>query len=122
MQRPTTDTVAVADALRPVLLRVGRELRREARAVGISPEQVSLLVAIKYTPGIGIRDLAEHERISAPALTKHVDRLERNGLVRRTPNPDDGRPTGLRWASATSAATLLPPTSTPTYRERFATG
>ena len=92
MQKPiATDTVAVADALRPVLLRVGRELRREARAVGISPEQVSLLVAIKYTPGSGIRNLAAHERISAPALTKHVDRLERDGLVVRTPSPHDGR-------------------------------
>jgi DNA-binding MarR family transcriptional regulator len=91
----TTDTVAVADALRPVLLRVGRELRREARAVGISPEQVSLLVAIKYEPGIGIRDLAAHERISAPALTKHVDRLERDGLAVRTPSPNDGRRIGL---------------------------
>ena len=90
-----TDTVAIADALRPVLLRVGRELRREARAVGISPEQVSLLVAIKYAPGFGIRDLAAHERISAPALTKHVDRLERNGLVMRTPSPNDGRRIGL---------------------------
>jgi DNA-binding MarR family transcriptional regulator len=89
------DTVTVADALRPVLLRVGRELRREARAVGISPEQVSLLVAIKYTPGIGIRDLAAHERISAPALTKHVDRLERDGLVVRTPSADDRRRIGL---------------------------
>jgi DNA-binding MarR family transcriptional regulator len=78
-----------------VLLRVGRELRREARAVGISPEQVSLLVAIKHTPGIGIRDLAAHERISAPALTKHVDRLERDGLVVRTPSPDDRRRIGL---------------------------
>ena len=92
MQMPiTTDTVAVADALRPVLLRVGRELRREARAVGISPEQVSLLVGIKYAPGAGIRDLAARERISAPALTKHVDRLERDGLVVRTPSTDDGR-------------------------------
>jgi DNA-binding MarR family transcriptional regulator len=91
----TTDTVTVADALRPVLLRVGRELRREARAVGISPEQVSLLVAIKYAPGTGIRDLAAHERISAPALTKHVDRLERDGLVVRTPSPSDGRRIGL---------------------------
>ena len=90
-----TDTVAVADALRPVLLRVGRELRREARAVGISPEQLSLLVAIKYTPGSGIRNLAAHERISAPALTKHADRLERDGLVVRTPSPDDGRRIGL---------------------------
>ena len=96
MEKPIAiDTVAVADALRPVLLRVGRELRREARAVGISPEQVSLLVAIKYTPGIGIRDLAAHERISAPALTKHVDRLERDGLVVRTPSPDDRRRIGL---------------------------
>jgi len=96
MQKPiATDTVAVADALRPVLLRVGRELRREARAVGISAEQLSLLVAIKYTPGVGIRGLAAHERISAPALTKHVDRLERNGLVTRTPSPDDGRRIGL---------------------------
>jgi len=89
------DTVSVADALRPVLLRVGRELRREARAVGISPEQVSLLVAIKYTPGIGIRDLATHERISAPALTKHVDRLERDGLVVRTPSASDRRRIGV---------------------------
>jgi DNA-binding MarR family transcriptional regulator len=89
------DTVAAADALRPVLLRVGRELRREARAVGISPEQVALLVAIKYTPGIGIRDLAAHERISAPALTKHIDRLERDGLVARTPSVDDRRRVGL---------------------------
>ena len=96
MQKPiTTDTVAVADALRPVLLRVGRELRREARAVGISPEQVSLLVAVKYAPGIGIRDLAAHERISAPALTKHVDRLERDGLAVRTQSLDDGRRIGL---------------------------
>lgn len=89
------DTVAVADALRPVLLRVGRELRREARAVGISPEQVSLLVAVQYAPGIGIRDLATHERISAPALTKHVDRLERDGLVVRTPSSSDKRRIGV---------------------------
>jgi DNA-binding MarR family transcriptional regulator len=96
MQTPIAlDTVEVADALRPVLLRVGRELRREARAEGISPEQVSLLVAVKYAPGIGIRDLAAHERISAPALTKHADRLERDGLVVRTPHPDDGRRIGL---------------------------
>jgi DNA-binding MarR family transcriptional regulator len=96
MQNATpTDTVAVADALRPVLLRVGRELRREARAVGISPEQVSLLVAIKYAPGVGVRELAAQERISAPALTKHVDRLERDGLVTRTPSADDKRRIGL---------------------------
>jgi DNA-binding MarR family transcriptional regulator len=85
----------VADGLRPVLLRVGRELRREARAVGVSPEQVALLVAIKYSPGIGIRELAARERVSPPAMTKHVDRLERDGLVDRRPSDDDRRRVGL---------------------------
>ena len=87
--------MAVADGLRPVLLRVGRELRRESRAVGVSPEQVALLVAIKYAPGIGIRELASRERVSPPAMTKHVDRLERDGLVDRTPSDEDRRRVGL---------------------------
>jgi DNA-binding MarR family transcriptional regulator len=89
------DTLAVADGLRPVLLRVGRELRREARSVGISPEQVALLVAIKYAPGIGVRELAAKERVSAPAMSNHVDRLERDGLVVRTPSAADKRRVGL---------------------------
>jgi DNA-binding MarR family transcriptional regulator len=89
------DTVALADALRPALLQMGRELRREARAVGVSPEQVSLLVAIKYAPGIGLRELAARERVSPPAMTKHVDRLERDGLVARTPSAEDRRRVGV---------------------------
>jgi DNA-binding MarR family transcriptional regulator len=95
MSAVETDTVAIADALRPALLRIGRELRREARAVGVSPEQVALLVSIKYSPGIGVRELAARERVTPPALTKHVDRLERDGLVVRTPSSDDRRRVGL---------------------------
>jgi DNA-binding MarR family transcriptional regulator len=95
MPRVEVDTVAVADVLRPVLLRIGRELRRETRAEGVSPEQVALLVAIKYAPGIGVRELAARERVSPPAMTKHVDRLERDGLVARTPSEDDRRRVGL---------------------------
>jgi DNA-binding MarR family transcriptional regulator len=90
-----TDTVAVAEALRPSLMRISRELRRESRAVGVSAEQVSLLVAIKYAPGIGAGELAARERISPPAMTQHIDRLERDGLVVRTPSPDDRRRVGL---------------------------
>jgi DNA-binding MarR family transcriptional regulator len=95
MPKTEIDTVAVADKLRPALLRVGRELRREAREVGVSPEQVSLLVTIKYAPGIGVRELAARERVSPPAMSKHVDRLERHGLVERTPSADDRRRVGL---------------------------
>ena len=95
MPNTQTDTVAVAEALRPSLMRISRELRRESRAVGVSAEQVSLLVAIKYAPGIGAGELAARERVSPPAMTQHVDRLERDGLVVRTPSPDDRRRVGL---------------------------
>jgi DNA-binding MarR family transcriptional regulator len=95
MPKTEIDALSIADRLRPVLLQVGRELRREAREVGISPEQVSLLVAIKYAPGIGVRELAARERVTPPALSNHVDRLERDGLVSRTPSASDGRRVGL---------------------------
>src|SRR5207244_7939997 len=95
MPKTQIDTLTIADRLRPVLLRIGRELRREAREVGVSSEQVALLAAIKYKPGIGVRELAARERISPPAMTKHVDRLERDGLVTRTPSADDRRRVGV---------------------------
>jgi len=95
MPETKLDTVQIADRLRPVLLQVGRELRREAREVGVSPHQVSLLVAIKYHPGIGVRELASLEKISPPALSNHVDRLERDRLVRRQPSDTDKRRVGL---------------------------
>jgi DNA-binding MarR family transcriptional regulator len=56
---------------------------------------VALLVAIKYAPGIGVRELAAKERVSAPAMSNHVDRLERDGLVVRTPSAADKRRVGL---------------------------
>jgi DNA-binding MarR family transcriptional regulator len=95
MPATRVDTLAVAESLRPVLLRVGRELRRETRAGGVSPEQVSLLVAIKYSPGVGVGELAAQEHVSAPAMSNHVNRLERDGLAIRTPSLNDKRRVGL---------------------------
>jgi len=95
MPKTKLDTLDIADRLRPALLQLGRELRREARNVGVSPEQVGLLVAIKYAPGIGVRELAAKERVSPPAMSNHVDRLERLELVARTPSETDRRRVGL---------------------------
>jgi DNA-binding MarR family transcriptional regulator len=95
MPKTAVDTVALADALRPALLQVGRELRRESRPLGISPEKVGLLVTIKYAPGIGLRELAARERVSPPAMTKSIDRLETEGLVARVQNEDDRRRVGI---------------------------
>ena len=88
------DAMAVADHLRPTLLRLGTELRRE-KIAGVSPHQVGLLVAIKYAPGVTVGELAAEERVSTAAMSKRVSRLERDGLVARTKSEADRRCVGL---------------------------
>jgi DNA-binding MarR family transcriptional regulator len=85
----------VANRLRPALLKLARELRRESHALGVTGGQVSLLIQIHRNKGIGVNELAAHERISAAAMSKHVARLEKAGLVQRTPHASDGRRQGL---------------------------
>ena len=90
-----TDAIVVANALRPALLKLARELRREAHALGLSGGQVSLLIQIHRTPGLGVRELAAREGVSAAAMSRAVDRLERAGLVSRTPDAADRRRHGV---------------------------
>src|SRR3954470_14932116 len=92
--RRELDVMAVADRLRPTLLQLARELRRE-KIAGVSPHQVGLLVAIKYAPGVTVGDLATEERVSTAAMSKRVSRLERDGLVTRTQDDADRRRVGL---------------------------
>src|SRR2546423_5735218 len=88
------DAMAVADSLRPTLLRLAGELRRE-KIAGVSPHQVGLLGSIKYAPGVTVGELAAKERVSTAAMSKRVSRLERDGLVARTQSEADRRRVGL---------------------------
>ena len=88
------DAMAVADRLRPTLLRLGSELRRE-KIAGVSPHQVGLLVSIKYAPGVTVGELATAERVSTAAMSKRISRLERDRLVARTKSETDRRRIGL---------------------------
>jgi DNA-binding MarR family transcriptional regulator len=96
----TADPLAVANRLRPVLLRLARELRRESEDLGVTSRQVTLLWLIRSRPGLSLRELAAEERISAPALSGHVDRLVRAGLVERVREVDDRRRVGLALTEA----------------------
>jgi DNA-binding MarR family transcriptional regulator len=87
---------AVADELRPVLLRLARELRKETEQLGVTARQVTLLWLVKRSPGLSLAELAAEEGISAPALSGHVDRLERAGLLERVRSSEDRRRVGLR--------------------------
>jgi DNA-binding MarR family transcriptional regulator len=90
-----SDPVALANRLRPVLLRINRELRRETASLGVTGGQAALLYLLSRSPGVGVRALAGHEGMSAAGMSGHVDRLEAAGLVRRVPSTDDRRRIGL---------------------------
>ena len=94
------DPVAVANRLRPVLFKLNRALRRELHSLGVTGGQVSLLVQISKHRGIGIRELATREGMSAPGMSKYVARLEREGLVERGPVGGDRRRIGLSLTEA----------------------
>jgi DNA-binding MarR family transcriptional regulator len=86
----------VAAELRPVLLRLARELRKETEQLGITARQATLLWLVKRSPGLSLAELAAEEGISPPALSGHVDRLERVGLIERVRSTEDRRRVGLR--------------------------
>jgi DNA-binding MarR family transcriptional regulator len=100
MLAATIDTTTLANRLRPVLLKLNRELRREIHSLGVTGGQVSVLVQIKYSPGIGIRELAARERVSVPGISKFVGRLEEAGLVERHEVGGDRRRVGLHVTPA----------------------
>ena len=87
--------VDLANRLRPALLRLARELRREIHSVGVTGGQVALLIAVKYAPGIGVRELATQERMSPAAISKAITKLEQQGLVERRELLGDRRRVGL---------------------------
>lgn len=89
------DIRALAEALRPALLRVSRRLRLEAQKVGLSAQDALLLGHITKHPGIGVSALADAEKISRPTMSAHIKRLEAEGLVARSDDAADGRRSGL---------------------------
>ncbi len=70
--------------------RLNRRLRQERRS-DLTPTQLSVLGTIKQlgpsTPG----QVAAHERVQPPSLTRTLTGLIDLGFVLREPHPDDGR-------------------------------
>lgn len=88
---PAREVEAVADRLHAAALHLLRRLRTEDDALGVSPPRLSALSVVVFGGPLGIGALAAAEGVSAPTMTRLVDGLERDGLVRRGPDPSDAR-------------------------------
>src|SRR6476620_7879183 len=87
-------------------MRLARRLRRERSSTDdMSLTQLATLSTLELHGEMTLKELAAHERVQPPSMTKTVAFLEEKGLVTRTPDPTDGRQ--VLVALTKSASTLL---------------
>ena len=87
----TTPPIAeVAGHLRLVVARTARRLRQEANA-DLSPSLISALASVARHGPLTPSELASHERVQRPTVTRVLARLEELGLIERAPDPADRR-------------------------------
>ena len=70
-----------------------RELERHLAPIGLSPGHMPVLLALEDGSALTQKALAERATVEQATMTATLTRMERDGLVTRRPNPDDGRST-----------------------------
>lgn len=86
----TRSDAEIAARLRLIIARLARTVRQHA-AAGLTPSQLSALSTIEEHEPIRMSDLAAHESVGAPVVTRVIDSLEKLDYVARVNDPTDGR-------------------------------
>lgn len=72
-------------------MRLARRLRAERGDHGLSLTQLSALATLNRHGAMTPSDLAAHERVRPPSMTRTINALAEQGLVARSADPHDGR-------------------------------
>lgn len=91
MPAATATDTALASALRLSVMRLARRMRQQRADTSLSLSQLAALSTLERHGDLTPRELAEHEKVQPPSMTRLVAALEEAGLVRRTPHASDGR-------------------------------
>jgi DNA-binding MarR family transcriptional regulator len=86
-----TRTAELASVLRVSVMRLSRRLRFERPDSGLSLTQLSALGTLDRHGPLTPRELADHEKVQPPSMTRVLAGLEAQGLIDRTPHESDGR-------------------------------
>ena len=105
MTRSTLDTAALAHDLRLAVMRFSRRLRNQRVDTSVTLTHLAALSTLQRHGPMSPGELAAHERVQPPSMTRVVVALEGRGLVTRTPHPTDGRQVVIGLTDA--AETLL---------------
>jgi DNA-binding MarR family transcriptional regulator len=99
-----TRTAELASAMRVSVMRLSRRLRSERADHALTLTQVSALATLDRHGPLTPRELADHEKVQPPSMTRTLAYLEERGLITRTPHETDGR---QHLVSLTADATAL---------------
>ena len=91
MSRTTLETAALAHDLRLAVMRLSRRLRTQRVDTSVTLTHLAALSTLQRHGPMSPGELAAHERVQPPSMTRVVVALEAMGLVTRTPHPTDGR-------------------------------
>jgi DNA-binding MarR family transcriptional regulator len=91
VSRTTLDTAALAHDLRLAVMRFSRRLRNQRVDTSVTLTHLAALSTLQRNGPMSPGELAAHERVQPPSMTRVVVALEGMGLVTRTPHPTDGR-------------------------------
>lgn len=84
-------TAELASVLRVSVTRLARRLRYERAHQELSLTQLATLGTLDRHGPLTPRELAEHEKVQPPSMTRVLAALEQQGLITRTPHATDGR-------------------------------
>ncbi|WP_137129625.1 MarR family transcriptional regulator [Rhizobium sp. FY34] len=70
---------------------LSRALQRRAAALGFSPGQFPVLLALWHEDGLTQRQLLDRMEVEQATLANTLARMERDGLILRRPHPSDRR-------------------------------
>jgi DNA-binding MarR family transcriptional regulator len=68
-----------------------RALRERIAAHGVVPGQFPALLCLYEEDGLTQAEIGSRVQIEQPTIAKTLQRMERDGLIRRAPDPDDRR-------------------------------
>ena len=84
-------TAELASIMRVSVMRLSRRLRAERSDAGLTLTQIATLGTLDRHGPLTPRELAEHEKVQPPSMTRVLAHLEELGLIDRTPHESDGR-------------------------------
>ncbi|HYK27759.1 MAG TPA: MarR family transcriptional regulator [Streptosporangiaceae bacterium] len=91
----TRSDAGLATALRISVSRLARRLRAERLTKGLEPglseTQLAALAALERHSAMTPGELADHEKVQPPSMTRVIAALEERGLVMRAPHATDRR-------------------------------